>query len=87
MTFANKRFAIVGAGLMGRLLSLSLAKRGAKVELFDKGDARGSESAARVAAAMLAPLAESAITEDSVVRMGIYSLPRWKALIEELSSP
>jgi len=37
MTFANKRFAIVGAGLMGRLLSLSLAKRGAKVELFDKG--------------------------------------------------
>jgi glycine/D-amino acid oxidase-like deaminating enzyme len=41
MTFANKRFAIVGAGLMGRLLSLSLAKRGAKVELFDKGDARG----------------------------------------------
>ena len=87
MTFANKRFAIVGAGLMGRLLSLSLAKRGAKVELFDKGDARGNESAARVAAAMLAPLAESAITEDSVVRMGIYSLPRWKALIEELSSP
>ena len=72
---------------MGRLLALALAKRGAKVELFDRGQAHGNDSAARVAAAMLAPLAESAITEDAVVRMGVYSLPRWKALIEELSSP
>ncbi|WP_353431409.1 glycine oxidase ThiO [Polynucleobacter sp. MWH-UH23A] len=85
-SFARKRFAIVGAGLMGRLLALALAKRGAKVDLFDRGNASANESAARVAAAMLAPLAESAITEDSVVRMGIYSLPRWKTLIEELSS-
>ena len=85
--FAHKRFAIVGAGLMGRLLALALAKRGAKVDLFDRGNASANESAARVAAAMLAPLAESAITEDSVVRMGIYSLPRWKTFIEELSSP
>jgi len=85
--FARKRFAIVGAGLMGRLLAFSLAKRGAKVDLYDRGDASGNESAARVAAAMLAPLAESAITEDSVVRMGVYSLPRWKTLIEDLSSP
>lgn len=85
-SFAHKRFAIVGSGLMGRLLALALARYGAKVDLFDRGDASGNESAARVAAAMLAPLAESVITEDSVVRMGIYSLPRWKALIEELSS-
>jgi glycine oxidase len=85
--FAHKRFAIVGAGLMGRLLALALAKRGARVDLFDRGNASANESAARVAAAMLAPLAESAITEDSVVRMGIYSLPRWKTFIEELSSP
>ena len=86
-SIAHKRFAIVGAGLMGRLLALALVKRGAKVDLFDRGDASANESAARVAAAMLAPLAESAITENSVVRMGMYSLPRWKTLIEELSSP
>lgn len=86
-SFTQKRFAIVGAGLMGRLLAFALAKRGAKVDLFERGDACANDSAARVAAAMLAPLAESAITEDSVVRMGVYSLPRWKALIEQLSSP
>lgn len=86
-SLAHKRFAIVGAGLMGRLLALALAKLGAKVDLFDRGDASANESAARVAAAMLAPLAESAITEDAVVRMGVYSLPRWKTLIAQLSSP
>lgn len=72
---------------MGRLLATSLAKRGAHVDLFDKGDCNGQHAAARVAAAMLAPLAESAITEDSVVRMGQYSLPRWKDLINDLSKP
>lgn len=72
---------------MGRLLSVALAKRGAQVELFEKGSSDAANSAARIAAAMLAPLAESAITEDNVVRMGIHSLPRWKQLIDELAKP
>lgn len=71
---------------MGRLLAIALSKRGAQVDLFDKGSSDAQHAAAKIAAAMLAPLAESAITEDAVVRMGIYSLPRWKSLIEELSS-
>jgi glycine oxidase len=86
-SFANGKFAIVGAGLMGRLLAVALAKRGAQVELFEKGGPDALKSAARIAAAMLAPLAESAITEDNVVRMGIHSLPRWKQLISELAKP
>lgn len=86
-TFANHRYAIVGAGLMGRLLAVALAKRGATVELYDKGPPQGIDCAAHIAAAMLAPLAESAITEDNVVRMGIYSLPRWRQLIDELAKP
>ena len=86
-SFADKKLAIVGAGLMGRLLAVALAKRGAQVELYEKGSSDGSLAAARIAAAMLAPLAESAITEDNVVRMGIHSLPRWKQLISELAKP
>lgn len=70
---------------MGRLLAVALANRGAQVDLFEKGGPDAAHAAARIAAAMLAPLAESAITEDSVVRMGLYSLPRWKELISELS--
>ena len=86
-SFANGKYAIVGAGLMGRLLAVALAKRGAKVALFERGGPDGNLSAARIAAAMLAPLAESAITENSVVQMGIHSLPRWKQLINELAKP
>ncbi|BDT75247.1 FAD-dependent oxidoreductase [Polynucleobacter sp. KF022] len=85
LNFSQSKYAIVGGGLMGRLLAVALARSGAQVELFDKGGADGEHAAARIAAAMLAPLAESAITEDSVVRMGLHSLPRWKELISELS--
>lgn len=85
MKLTNGKYAIVGGGLMGRLLALALAKGGAQVDLFEKAGPDAAHAAARIAAAMLAPLAESAITEDSVVRMGLYSLPRWKELISELS--
>ncbi len=86
-SFAKGKYAIVGAGLIGRLLAVALAKRGATVELFEKGGPDAMESAARIAAAMLAPLAESVITEDNLVCMGIHSLPRWKQLIGELAKP
>ena len=84
-SFSNSKFAIVGGSLMGRLLAVALARGGAQVDLYEKGNSEGNHAAARIVAAMLAPLAESAITEDSVVRMGLYSLPRWKELISELS--
>jgi glycine oxidase len=79
--------AVLGAGLMGRLLAHSLAKLGHQVELFEAQGADAQGSAARVAAAMLAPLAESAITELPVVRMGQRSLYRWPELIASLPEP
>ena len=86
-SFAGKRIAVVGAGLIGRLMAYALAKGGAQVSLYDRGGSGGEHAAATIAAAMLAPLAESAITEANVVQMGMYSLPRWKELIAELSLP
>lgn len=71
---------------MGRLMALALAKQSYAVEVYDAGERDAKNSAAFAAAAMLAPLAESAITEEPVVRMGYYSLNRWRELIEELSS-
>jgi glycine oxidase len=78
---------ILGAGLMGRLLACQLARAGHQLELFDAGGPEALNSAARAAAAMLAPLAESAITETSVVEMGIHSLKRWPELIAQLDKP
>lgn len=78
---------ILGAGLMGRLLACQLARAGHTLELFDAGGPEALTSAARAAAAMLAPLAESAITEDSVVQMGVHALQRWPELIAQLDEP
>jgi glycine oxidase len=75
---------ILGAGLMGRLLACQLARAGHALELFDAGGPEALTSAARAAAAMLAPLAESAITETSVVQMGVHALKRWPELIAQL---
>ena len=84
---ASSSVAILGAGLMGRLLACTLAQKGCAVSLFDEGGPDAEGSAARVAAAMLAPLAESAVTEHSVVRMGQHALTRWPQLIAQLTEP
>jgi len=72
---------------MGRLLAVALARQGHKIDIYDSHGPDASHSAAHVAAAMLAPLAESAITEPGVVRMGQYSLARWPALLAQLVEP
>jgi glycine oxidase len=83
----NTDVVVLGAGLMGRLLALSLARQGARVQLYDAHGPEATHSAARAAAAMLAPLAESAITELPVVQMGLHGLARWPELLATLPAP
>lgn len=87
MTTKTPFAAVLGAGLMGRLLAHELARTGHAVELYEAGGPEAQGAAARVAAAMLAPLAESAVTEANVVRMGHYALQRWPALLATLDQP
>ena len=87
MPLSPSFFAILGAGLMGRLLAVELARQGHRVDIYDAGSAAAEGSAATVAAAMLAPLAESAITEPGVVRMGHHALARWPQLLAPLTQP
>ncbi len=87
MTSKPTSFAILGAGLMGRLLAVSLARAGHAVTIYDRGGPGAEHSAARVAGGMLAPLAESAVTEHGVVRMGRYALARWRELLATLTAP
>lgn len=81
------RTVVLGAGLMGRLLACELAREGHQVDLYDASTPDAPASAAHVAAAMLAPLAESAVTELSVVRMGCHALTRWPELLATLDAP
>ncbi|WP_435492822.1 FAD-dependent oxidoreductase [Variovorax sp. ZT4R33] len=79
--------SVLGAGLMGRLMALSLARAGCQVALFDAAGPQADGAAARVAAAMLAPLAESAVAPPAVVRLGHHALARWPALLASLDAP
>lgn len=81
------RCAVLGAGLMGRLMAVSLAREGFRVELYDRSGPDAGESAAYVAAAMLSPLAESVDAEPLVVRLGRASLERWPELLSNLPLP
>jgi len=78
---------ILGAGLMGRLLACELARAGHQLTVFDAAGPQALNSAARAAAAMLAPLAESAVADDRVVQMGLYGLKRWPELLATLPAP
>jgi len=83
----TREVAVLGAGLMGRLMAWTLARAGLPVSLYEAGGPQAEGAAARVAAAMLAPLAESAVADLSVVRMGQYALGRWPELLAGLSQP
>lgn len=78
---------ILGAGLMGRLLACSLARAGHTLTVYEASEATNRSAAAFAAAAMVAPLAESAVAEDMVVRLGQHGLTRWPELIAALDTP
>ncbi len=77
---------IAGAGLIGRLLAWQLLRRGHRVTLFDRDSSTGSLSAARVAAAMLAPYSEVVGGEREVFDWGCAALARWPQLLAELKA-
>lgn len=77
---------IAGAGLIGRLLAWQLLRRGHRVTIFDRDNTGGHLSAARVAAAMLAPYSEVVSGEREVFDWGCVALARWPELIADLKA-
>ncbi len=81
---ANAHIAVIGAGLMGRLTALSLARQGHQVTLLDKDTVSGRQSAAYAAAGLLTPLGEAMHSEENIVAMGFESLTLWPKLLATL---
>lgn len=77
---------IAGAGLIGRLLAWQLLRRGHRITIFDRDAADGKLSAARVAAAMLAPYSEVVSGEREVFDWGCVALARWPELLSGLKA-
>ncbi|MBF6056939.1 FAD-dependent oxidoreductase [Thiomicrorhabdus heinhorstiae] len=77
------KIAILGAGLLGRLLAFSL-RNDAFIELFDQDSGQAEDSSAILAAAMLAPLAESADASKGIMQLGELALNTWPRLLQQL---
>ncbi len=83
----SSNIAVLGAGLMGRLIAAELSRAGHRVQVYERGGPDGQTSAAYIAAAMLAPLAESVVSEPIVTRLGLASLERWPEILGALPEP
>jgi len=80
------KVAILGAGLIGRMLTVSLMAD-YEVVLFDKDNGNAQQSAGYLAAAMLAPVAESVDCSAEVMAMGQKALSMWPTFLETLDKP
>jgi glycine oxidase len=76
--------AIVGAGLVGRVLALNLLKKDHKITLFDLDDAYGEEAAGVAAAGMLALFAELESAESIIYEKGKRSIELWSNILKDL---
>jgi len=76
--------AIVGAGLVGRVLALNLLKQGHTLTLFDKDSKDGTTAAGFTAAGMLAPFAELETAESIIFEHGKRSIQLWPDLLKEI---
>ena len=79
--------AVVGGGLLGRLLAWRASTAGLRVALYDAASSRGEGSAAWVAAGMITPSAEAVDADPEIVAMGRRSLNLWPQWLAELPEP
>lgn len=79
--------AIIGGGLVGRLLAWQLAQANLNISLYEAGTETGEGAAAYIAAAMLTPLAEATAAEPQIIEMGQASMSRWQHIIQQLAQP
>ncbi|WP_269618590.1 glycine oxidase ThiO [Zhongshania sp. BJYM1] len=82
----RRTIGIAGAGLLGRLLAWRLLRQGHHVSLFDRGSRAGELSAAKVAAAMLAPYSEVVSAEACVFDWGRMALTWWPQELAALAN-
>lgn len=87
MTETKQTAAVVGAGVLGRLLALSLTERSFKVDVFEAGAADHADGCSWVGAGMLHPFAELEHAEPVIAALGERSIELWRDLLGRLEDP
>lgn len=83
---AKSDILIAGAGLLGRLVAWRLLRAGHCVTLFDRDTPDAEQSAAKVAAAMLAPYSEVVTCEREIFDWGLQAMAQWPQWLDELEA-
>ncbi len=78
------RAAIVGAGLVGRLLAWRLQQLGWQLDIFEKCAQNDQNTCSYTAAGMLAPIAELDKSDSSIAEMGLRSITLWQKWLSQL---
>ena len=83
--------AIVGAGLVGRLLAVELSRLSINVTLYEQDnltnlDDQHASAAAFTAAGMIAPISETIDSDIDTYHLGATSIDLWPGIIDHLSS-
>lgn len=82
----TKTAGIVGAGVLGHVLALTLQKRGWKVHLFDQNPKQWP-SCSYISAGMLSPFCERETAEKLISELGQTSLEIWPMILRDLDPP
>ena len=81
---SNENIVIIGGGVIGLGIGWQLAKSGAAVTIYDRGEA--GRAASWAAAGMLAPYAEVHTEEPELLQLGIESLSLYPQWVDELET-
>lgn len=81
---SNTSYAVIGGGLVGRLVAWRLLQQGQAVTLLEQSPFDAPASAAHTAAAMISPLSEVVVSERAIFDMGMASLELWPRWLAEL---
>lgn len=81
------KIAIVGTGLMGRILALELSNTTHELSLFDKHDADAHTSCLYAGAGMIAPSCELEEAREIINQLGLQSLQVWPQILAKLDNP
>jgi glycine oxidase len=75
---------IVGGGAIGLSIAWSLAGEGLRVQLIERD--KVGQGASYAAGGMLCPISEAHTTEETLLALGLESMKRYPAFVEELES-
>jgi glycine oxidase len=78
----TQTLAVVGAGVVGRLLALRAASSGITSTLYDAGTLKAGHSCSSVGAGMLAPCCELEHADSATARLGEDSAAKWQSIVE-----